>query len=190
MSTEQGNQAEPVETQGDGDIAAIRADLQKAIEKRQNAKAETAQAMAETASMRARLDEFEAEKKAADEQKLRDDGESQKLLAIRDAELEAARAETAGLQWDKRFVSTAKAVATETGLDSAVMAGMLLLEQRDGGADVAPDDLSADTVAGLIDMVRKRAPSLFEARNVGGTPGVATNSGGQSKFGDLAKRLG
>lgn len=188
--SEENEQTESVETQGaerqEADMVP-RSELQKAIKKRQDAKSEAAQ-------LRAELDEFraqkEAEEKAAEEKRLRQQGENEKIIAAREEELAKANAELEGLKWGQRFSATTSAVAAASGQDADVVKGLLLLEKQERGTDVAPSELSDDGVAEFVDMLRKRAPSLFQTKSVGGTPGVAGGSGGLSETAQRAQRMG
>lgn len=133
---------------------------------------------------------YEAKKAEAEEAAIRAQGENEKIIAARDEELAGVRAELEQMKWGQRFSATTSAVANASGQDADVVKGLLLLEKQERGTDVAPEELSDDGVAEFVDMLRKRAPSLFQTQGVGGTPGAATGDGGVSETQQRAHRMG
>lgn len=138
----------------------------------------------------AKIAGYEAKKAEAEEAAIRAQGENEKIIAARDEELAGVRAELEQMKWGQRFSVTTNAVAAASGQDADVVKGLLLLEKQERGTDVAPEELSDDGVAEFVDMLRKRAPSLFQTQGVGGTPGAATGDGGTSETQQRAQRMG
>ncbi len=177
MSDEQTGVDTPTETAEPKDDMVPRSELKRAIDKRQAAKSEAAE-------LRARLAEFEASQKEAEEAQIRAQGENEKIIAERDKALAAALGELEQMKWQGRFSNTVAAVSAKTGLDPVLTEALLLRERQVSGADVALGELTDDGVTDLAKALKLSAPQLFQTKGVGGSPGVPGLNGANKDAGE------
>lgn len=179
MSDEQPGVDTPTAAAEPKDDMVPRSELQKAIDKRQAAKGEAAE-------LRAKVAEYEAEKKEAQEAQIRAQGENEKIIAERDKALAAALGELEQMKWQGRFSNTVAAVSAKTGLDPVLTEALLLREKQVSGADVALGEITDDGVTSLAKALKLSAPQLFQTKGVGGSPGVPGLNGANKDAGEDA----
>ncbi len=157
--------AQPEGTQDAAPDVVARAEFNKVIGQRQDLKAKLRDATA-------KLSEFEASQKEAADAKLREQGEFQKLLEAekkKSADLESA---IAGMVKEQRSTLAIDAVTAKLdGVDRSMVHALMLLQEKQG-VDIAPEDVSTDFVDAMVGRLKQSAPSLFQPKGIGGTPGV------------------
>lgn len=129
------------------------------------------------------LEILRAEKDSARQQKMLEEKRFQELLeeekgrsAAYKAEKEKAEKAWEGkyktLVHEIRFDKYAGALASKLGSDRTVVEALLLKAGKDGGLDMAPEQISAETVDAGAEVLKKLAPSLFTNRgnSAGGAP--------------------
>jgi hypothetical protein len=163
------------------DEVVSKSEFSKVVGQRQELKSKFRDALA-------KLEEYEAREKEREDTEKRRQGQFEELLQAEQAEKAEISKELERLKWGQRFNETVKAVAGKAGLDIAVTEGLLLREQQVSGADVAPEEVSDDVVAGLIKQIKSAAPALFEPRGVGGSPGAPGLNMANKKEGEASGR--
>jgi hypothetical protein len=156
-------QTQPQDPAPEPQQSVPRDELRRVIGQRQALKGQLQQA-------EGRIAEYEAAAKEAAEMKLREQQQNEQIITERDGQIDALQKEIARMQRAQRFGSTVTAVTAKTGLDRAIVEGLLLREEV-GGVDVSPESLSDEHVSELAERIRKSAPSLFQSVPTGGSPG-------------------
>ena len=133
----------------------------------------------------AKLAEYEAREKEAQEAALRSQGENEKIIAARDEALQATAAELQQLKWGIKFKDTVAAVSAKTGLDHVLTEALLLREQQVSGTEVALDELTDDSVLGLAKALKSSAPHMFATKGVGGSPSIPGLNVGNKAEGEM-----
>lgn len=118
----------------------------------------------------AQLAEYQAREKEAADDKLREQGEYQKLLEQERAEKLDFKQKYEQRLYNEKFNSTVAAVSAKTGLDRVMTEALLLREKQVSGTEVALDELSDDSVTELAKALKLSAPSMFTTKGVGGSP--------------------
>lgn len=161
----------PEPAEGGTDEGTVpKSELQKAIAKRQALKAQNAE-------LTAKLAEYEAKEREAEQKRLRDAedwGELEKQLS---AERDAARTELESFRSKIRRSALLDAVAKATGKEAAradLEILMLGVEARGTHKDLdwAPEDLNEKAIDRVVRTLKKEVPAFFATQARGGTPGA------------------
>ena len=147
----------------DNDQTVSKSELLRVIDQRQSLKSKLRE-------YEVKFAEIEAAKQEAEEARMREAGEHEKIIASRDAKLSETQEELEQLRWGIRFNQTVAAVSTKAGVEPALVEALLLREQRASGMDVALEDLTDSAVTDLAKALHRAAPSLFETKGKGGSP--------------------
>lgn len=156
--------------------------LSKTVAERNAAKAKARELETQLADLRSKLDGFEQEKTDRENELSRKAGEFSKIeeqykskLATKDKELAEAKSLIETRQRLDREGALVEAVASKSGIvERAVVRGVLRLA-ADSGFDAAPAELTDDTVAEAIKVLRRDAPSLFATKSTP-APNAGTNT--------------
>ncbi len=120
----------------------------------------------------AQLDEYKAREKEAEDAKLREQGEFQKLLEAEQSKSSSLEQKIASMLREQRSTMAVDAVSSQLeGVDRSMVHALMLLQEKQG-VDIAPEEVSTDFVDTMVGHIKKAAPQLFQPKGIGGTPGV------------------
>lgn len=165
------DQLDPEPAEGGTDEGTVpKSELQKAIAKRQQLKAANAE-------LTAKLAEYEAKDREAEQKRLRDAEDWGSLEKQLTAERDAIRAELEGERKAIRRKTAVDAVAKATGREaSRSELEFLMLGVEASGKykdlDWAPEELTDKVVDKIVRTMKKEAAGFFANQARGGTPGA------------------
>lgn len=177
--------AEPEGTQDAAPDVVSKAEFQKVVEQRQAEKAKRR-------DLTAKLAEYEAREKEAEDAKLREQGEFQKLLEAEKGKSAGLEQQIANMLREQRSALAIDAVISKIeGADRNMVHGLMLLQEKQG-VDIAPEEVSTDFVDAMVGRLKEASPSLFQPKGIGGTPGVPGSehklTGDKARVKRLAKK--
>ncbi len=120
----------------------------------------------------AKVSAFEAEQKAAEDQRLAEQGEFEKLLEAEKGKTAELEGKLAKMQYDQRAAAAVDAVVGKLEGANRVMVQALMAHQGTKGIDIAPEAATPDFVDTMLGHLKQDAPELFAPRGIGGSPGM------------------